>query len=48
VTGRSPSRMVRPSTLLPIPSCVLICVYIAEYARAHQRREEEELDIDRE
>jgi len=34
--------------LLSIPSCVLIYVYIAEYARAQQRREEEELDLDRE
>jgi len=28
--------------------CVLICVRIAQYARAHQRREEEDLEVDRE
>jgi hypothetical protein len=36
------------STLCSVPSCGLICIYVAEYVRAHQRREEEELDLDRE
>ena len=28
--------------------CFLICVRVAQYASAHQRREEEDLDLDRE
>jgi hypothetical protein len=34
--------------LLLFSSCILNRVYVAEYARVHQRRGEEDLDLDRE
>jgi hypothetical protein len=40
--------MVHPIILFSISSYVLIYLYIAEYAKAYQRREEEELEVDRE